>query len=255
MKFVLVRLIQPNETFLSTRNTVSSHLIQLQIWSTLKKDKMHKPVLLAGRQTVRRHDLSEAQERNLPLPTALQTWSSVPLSPATSQKDGKCQKLLFRRAVTTVRLRVILFWPNAQRWETKLWSFQNLSNCFSLEVSLSLASVKSRLVLPFWHRLTWDIVPDKRPLNRCLFLFVFAQLYTKRHTFILLVLFTWITTDNSASGNLWGLGSIIFMGYLYRHSVDNTVEENSSISSLIWMCWLSSAKGMPPVKLCTNKIL
>ena len=32
--------------------------------------------------------------------------------------------------------------------------------------SLSLASVKSRLVLPFWYRLT-RIVLDKVPLNRC----------------------------------------------------------------------------------------
>jgi len=32
--------------------------------------------------------------------------------------------------------------------------------------SLSLASVKSRLVLPFWFRLT-RVVPDKGPLNGC----------------------------------------------------------------------------------------
>ena len=32
--------------------------------------------------------------------------------------------------------------------------------------SLSLASVKSRLVLPFWYWLT-GVVPDKGPLNRC----------------------------------------------------------------------------------------
>ena len=32
--------------------------------------------------------------------------------------------------------------------------------------SLSLAPVKSRLVLPFWYRLTW-VVPDKGPLNVC----------------------------------------------------------------------------------------
>ena len=32
--------------------------------------------------------------------------------------------------------------------------------------SLSLAPVKSRLVLPFWYRLTW-VVPDKGPLNGC----------------------------------------------------------------------------------------
>ena len=32
--------------------------------------------------------------------------------------------------------------------------------------SLSLVSVKSRLVLPFWYRLT-RVVPEKRPLNEC----------------------------------------------------------------------------------------
>jgi len=32
--------------------------------------------------------------------------------------------------------------------------------------SLSLASIISRLVLPFWYRLT-QVVPEKRPLNRC----------------------------------------------------------------------------------------
>jgi len=32
--------------------------------------------------------------------------------------------------------------------------------------SLSLASAKSRLVLPFWYRLT-RVVPEKGPLNRC----------------------------------------------------------------------------------------
>ena len=32
--------------------------------------------------------------------------------------------------------------------------------------SLSLASVKFRLVLPFWYQLTW-VVPEKGPLNGC----------------------------------------------------------------------------------------
>jgi len=32
--------------------------------------------------------------------------------------------------------------------------------------SLSLASIKSRLVLPFWYWLTW-VVPEKGPLNGC----------------------------------------------------------------------------------------
>ena len=44
--------------------------------------------------------------------------------------------------------------------QTCIWP----SWCHSL--SLSLASVKSRLVLPFWYRLTW-VVPEKEPLNGC----------------------------------------------------------------------------------------
>ena len=35
--------------------------------------------------------------------------------------------------------------------------------------SPSLASVKSRLVSPFWYRLTW-VVPEKGPLNGCVYL-------------------------------------------------------------------------------------
>ena len=38
--------------------------------------------------------------------------------------------------------------------------------------SLSLAAVKSRLVLPFWYRLT-RVVPEKGPLNGCVCVYVF----------------------------------------------------------------------------------
>jgi len=43
-----------------------------------------------------------------------------------------------------------------------VWSKVQTCYCHSL----SLASVKSRLVLPFWYQLTW-VVPDKGPLNGC----------------------------------------------------------------------------------------
>ena len=43
----------------------------------------------------------------------------------------------------------------------------------------SLASVKSRLVLPFWYRLT-PVVLDKGPLNGC----VCVYCYTKKWTII-----------------------------------------------------------------------
>ena len=44
--------------------------------------------------------------------------------------------------------------------QTCIWP--SWSHCHSL----SLASVKSRLVLPFWYQLSW-VVPDKWPLNGC----------------------------------------------------------------------------------------
>jgi len=43
--------------------------------------------------------------------------------------------------------------------------------------SLSLASVKYRLVLPFWYRPT-QVVPDKGPLNGCVYVCVFCSLDT-----------------------------------------------------------------------------
>jgi len=42
--------------------------------------------------------------------------------------------------------------------------------------SLSLASVKSRLVLPFWYRLTW-VVTEKEPLNGCVCVFFLFNLF------------------------------------------------------------------------------
>ena len=50
---------------------------------------------------------------------------------------------------------------------------------------LSLASVKSRLVLPFWYRLN-QVVPEKGPLNGCVSVCLFQVflhriLWTKRH--------------------------------------------------------------------------
>ena len=41
-----------------------------------------------------------------------------------------------------------------------------MAQVMPLPLTVSLASVKSRLVLPFWYRLT-RVVPDKGPLNEC----------------------------------------------------------------------------------------
>ena len=52
--------------------------------------------------------------------------------------------------------------------------------------SLSLASVKSRLVLPFWYRLSW-VVLDKWPLNGCVCVVwpdgVIVRAWSKIHRF------------------------------------------------------------------------
>ena len=46
---------------------------------------------------------------------------------------------------------------------------------------LTLASVKSRLVLPFWYRITW-VVPEKGPLNVCVCVCVYSVADTSKPT-------------------------------------------------------------------------
>ena len=63
--------------------------------------------------------------------------------------------LVGRKGIRPVKNWVVGFWRgclSGARW----------CHCHSL----SLAPVKSRLVLPFWYRLIW-VVPDKGPLNGC----------------------------------------------------------------------------------------
>ena len=49
--------------------------------------------------------------------------------------------------------------------EMQTWIWPSWCHCHSL----SLAPVKSRLVLPFWYQLTW-VVPDKGTLRGCMYL-------------------------------------------------------------------------------------
>jgi len=48
---------------------------------------------------------------------------------------------------------------------------------------LSLASVKSRLVLPFWYRLTW-VVLEKGALNGCMYVCIVCTLSVKLSTHV-----------------------------------------------------------------------
>ena len=59
---------------------------------------------------------------------------------------------------------------NTNRWKTIPITVYNyhtwiLTVCAPLPLTTSFSS-KSKLVLPFWYRLTW-VVPDKGPLNGC----------------------------------------------------------------------------------------
>ena len=63
--------------------------------------------------------------------------------------------------------------------------------------SLSLASVKSRLVLPFWYRLA-RVVPDKGPLNGCVFLILWSS-RSKSVLFLAFWVICWKADQRTAS--------------------------------------------------------
>ena len=65
-----------------------------------------------------------------------------------------------RKGIRPVENWVVGCWHGYQSGARCIWP--SWCHCHSV----SLASVKSRLVLPFWYRLTW-VVPDKGPLNGC----------------------------------------------------------------------------------------
>jgi len=65
----------------------------------------------------------------------------------------------------------VLAWSSVwSEMQTCIWP--SWCHCYSL----SLASVKSRLVLPFWYRLT-QVVPDKGPLNGCVCVYTFGRVF------------------------------------------------------------------------------
>ena len=77
--------------------------------------------------------------------------------------------------------------------------------------SLSLASVKSRFVLPFWYQLT-RVVPDKEPLNGCVCVIhvlgawlADQQIYLCYHTFQLKcnTQITWKNKNSHGCCTVW----------------------------------------------------
>jgi len=81
--------------------------------------------------------------------------------------------------------------------------------------SLSLASVKSRLVLPFWYRLTW-VVLEKGPLNGC----VCVVFFDLNRFFIVFVCFSWLPVFIFyACSSVYFTVSIIAMSLFLSHDL------------------------------------
>jgi len=78
--------------------------------------------------------------------------------------------------------------------------------------SLSLASVKSRLVLPFWYQLTW-VVPEKGTLNGCVCVSVClwsGPPILKNHTTVLHEILSWQKLLYFTKKGEWFLNSQLF---------------------------------------------
>ena len=97
-----------------------------------------------------------------PLTALLSAFSALTLLVGWQEGHPACKKL------SDGVLAWLSVWSKVQ---TCIW----LSWCHCH--SLSLASVKSRLVLPFWYRLTW--VVGKGPLNGC----VLQQYYSVEYEY------------------------------------------------------------------------
>ena len=96
-------------------------------------------------------DLAEAVSQSLLLPYSLDSLSALTLLVGRQEEHPACKKLSGG---------VLAWFSDWSEVLTCIWP----SGCYCH--SLSLASVKSRLVLPFWYRLT-RVVPDKGPLTGC----------------------------------------------------------------------------------------
>jgi len=99
--------------------------------------------------------------------------------------------------------------------------------------SLSLASVKSRLVLPFWYRLTW-VVPEKGPLKGC----VRAHTVVRKTSPVrwYCVRFEWMACWDTLAPLVW--------------LQINKCNSPCLLPSVLWHCWLGGCQQEHPA--CKN---
>jgi len=111
-------------------------------------------------------------------------FSALTLLVGWPERHPACKKLSGRA------LAWLSFWSYVQ---TCIWP--SWCHCHSL----SLASVKFWLVLPFWYRLT-QVVPEKGPLNGCVCVYVIFRInYTTLVKYLLVKNIISTTDEKSAS--------------------------------------------------------
>ena len=82
--------------------------------------------------------------------------------------------------------------------------------------SLSLAPVKSRLVLPFWYQLT-RVVPEKGPLNGCLCVCANCILMVLDQRIYSLIFVWWLCLLTTSKGRPYGVSEIQFIAKVFLH--------------------------------------
>ena len=101
---------------------------------------------------------------------ATQMWMSLPILQQLVFNGYFYHYIIMPSTPAPHHWVVVLVWLSV--W-SKVQTCIRPSWCHCL--SLSLASVKSRLVLSFWYRLTW-VVPEKGPLNGCVYNYAYNHM-------------------------------------------------------------------------------
>ena len=132
--------------------TIVKHTIVKQQGRCFKMGKWLKPITVAGWKLTPPEDRKQLTYRNFcKISGQFNPFSALTLLVGRQEGHPACKKL------SGGLLAWLSVWSKVQ---TCIWP--SWCHCHSL----SLASVKSRMVLPIWYRLT-RVVPEKGPLNGC----------------------------------------------------------------------------------------
>jgi len=111
--------------------------------------------------------------------------------------------------------------------------------------SLSLASVKSRLVISFWFRLTW-VVLDERPLNGCACVYnviTFIQVYKRLDLYLIDV---WMPHFGKKFHSWWRIWIVVWKFHHCLQCFNITHKSNNTIQILLlfWLeLWITFSLG------------